>query len=213
MQIGDLAKISTSSLASSSGLKWDSNTRHPGGSPMNKPPDHPQPPPPTTNTLALHSVFSCCFHHYRPLLVLYRTSIHVWFLTLSNQTVTLARWPQVTRDWADGPNTLAHKLLIPQQENSPREQIKEWMNCFTVWGTESWQIWQYFTTGLIYFFFFIKVQLGSTVTSTVGRTLHQNSGNKSHKYLKRSDWGERLKLCFWFEWTRHRKINTERSFC
>lgn len=52
MQIGDLAKISTSSLASSSSLKWDSNTRHPGGSPMNKPPDHPQPPPPTTNTLA-----------------------------------------------------------------------------------------------------------------------------------------------------------------
>lgn len=39
----------------------------------------------------------------------------------------------------------------------------------------------------IYIIFFIKVQLGSTVTSTVGRTLHQNTGNKTHKYLKRSD--------------------------
>lgn len=200
MQIGDLAKISTSSLAASNGTRtlailvevpWISHQ--------------------TIHSLLLQP--QTLRPPYRPLLVLYRTSIHVQFLTPSNQTVTLARWPQVTRDWADGPNTLAHKLLIPQQENSPREQIKEWMNCFTVWGTESWQIWQYFTTGLIYFFFFIKVQLGSTVTSTVGRTLHQNSGNKSHKYLKRSDWGERQKLCFWFEWTPHREINTERSFC
>lgn len=123
MQIGDLAKISTSSLAASNG----------------------------TRTLAILVEVPWISHQTIHSLLLQPQTL---WPPYRNQTVTLARWPQVTRDWADGPNTLAHKLLIPQQENSPREQIKEWMNCFTVWGTESWQIWQYFTTGLIFFFFY-----------------------------------------------------------